>query len=221
MCQKRKTELSTEFAARYETLARVYDPLAALASGGLIGRAKAYHTRFLRSGDRVLYPGVGGGGELPRAARTGARPLGIDASPSMIERARRRATAAELRVGDVWALAAEPASFDAVAAHFFLNLYAEVKMRQALRRLVHWLRPGGCIFVADFAEEGRGAARCLRSAYYAPIAAVGSAIGLADRHPLYDYAAYFREAGVECVARRGFGPPRGPDLYACWVGVRR
>ena len=94
-------------------------------------------------------------------------------------------------------------------------------MRWALRRLVNWLRPGGCLFVAVFAEPGRGAARWLRSAYYTPIAALGSALGLAARHPLYDYAAYFGEAGLECVARRGFGPPGGPELYACWVGVRR
>ncbi len=223
MCQKRKALRSPEFARAYRRLGGAYELAARTASAGLVGRTKAFHTRFLEPGHRVLYPGVGAGEELAAAAGRGASVVGVDPVASSIERARRRCAAAgveaRLLVTNIEDFQdGEP--FDAVAAHFFLNLYAERAMRDALGALAVRLKPGGRFFVADFAEPGEGAGRFIRRAHYRAIAAAGCALGLAEAHPLYDYAAHFEEAGIAYVARRGFGPPGGPDLYACWVGVR-
>jgi SAM-dependent methyltransferase len=73
---------------------------------------------------RVLDVGCGAGAFLRLVAGRGARPFGVDASEALIELARRRLPAADLRVGDMEALPFEGDTFDLVTgfnAFFFAD----------------------------------------------------------------------------------------------------
>jgi ubiquinone/menaquinone biosynthesis C-methylase UbiE len=96
---------------------------------------------------RVLDLGCGPGTSAVEIARAapGARLVGLDLSPAMLPRARRRALAAhvavELVLGDVHALPFATASFEAAAGHSFLYLLGDPAGALAeVRRVV---RPGG------------------------------------------------------------------------------
>ena len=57
----------------YSSVARLYDALGYLYSGGQISAAKAAQIRYISAGDRVLYAGVGGGEDALLAARARAQ----------------------------------------------------------------------------------------------------------------------------------------------------
>lgn len=76
---------------------------------------------------------------------------GVDASTTMIAAARRKHPAAHLECADVMSYAAAPASFDTiVCAHAFPYMRDK---SAALSRLAGWLRPGGCLLLAQACTE--------------------------------------------------------------------
>ena len=100
---------------------------------------------------RVLDVGCGPGTITADLARRvpGGAVLGIDRSASIVEAARSEHAAANLsfRVGDVYALDLEDASFDVVYAHQLLqHLTRPVAAIVEMRRV---LRPGGLLAVRD------------------------------------------------------------------------
>lgn len=121
----------------YGRLARIYDAVAHLYSGGRIRALKASQIGELQSGQRILYAGVGTGEDAVLAANRQVTLTLLDASPLMLERAARKFQAAggrdaiEIICADV--LKHErPAHYDIVVANFFLNIFAEPAMEAVL-----------------------------------------------------------------------------------------
>lgn len=176
----------------YDGIAWLYDELAALSSFGRIGRSKRVHLDVVEAGDRVLFAGVGRGSDALIAARRGARVTAIDLSPRMLGRFARRlekeGLASERILGDVADHApAEP--YDVVVAHYFLNLYDEVRAGAMLAHLGRLVRPGGALLLADFARpRPTPLGRLLANAYYRPIDWIAWALGYCALHPILDYA---------------------------------
>jgi len=212
----------------YDGVAWCYDGLASAWSLGRIGRAKAWQVESVKPRDRVLYVGIGSGEEAVLAARRGARVTGIDVSPAMLRRARRRLAAEGAPVDLVRADLFDfevGRPFDVVAANFVLNIFAPETMRAALARAASLVRPGGLLMLADFAPPGEGrASRWLSSLHYGPVLLAARGLGLCRLHPIYDYGALLEPLGFELVTRAGFGlgpDGSGPALYASWVAARR
>lgn len=110
-------------------------------------------TLRLSPGDRVLDLGCGPGvhlDELRAAVSDSGHVLGIDYSPKMIARARRRVSAwpnVEIRQADATTLDLDPSSFDAVLASFSISATRNVPATvSAIHRV---LRPGGRLFAPD------------------------------------------------------------------------
>jgi len=138
------------FRRVYDLLAPAYDRLWSRPSM----REGLVEMLSLQPGQRVLETGVGTGINLPLLSlRLGPHGYisGIDISPRMLERARRRAkslpTPVELRMGNASRLPYPDAHFDAVLHFGGINFFSD--RPSAVREMLRVTRPGGRILVAD------------------------------------------------------------------------
>lgn len=158
----------------------------------------------------MLYAGAGRGEEALLAARLGARVTALDCAPPMLDRLRRRRDAAglpvELVLGDLFAHVAPGAGYDCIAGHFVLNVFSREQVEEALHHWLAQLRPGGRLFIADFAPPGAGIAGLAARAHFRVVDAVGFALGLSAWHPLHDYEAMLEPRGWRVARRVRFGP---------------
>lgn len=102
---------------------------------------------------RVFDAGCGGGVASALAAGRGAVVSGLDASPALIDLARRRVPGGDFRVGDLEALPYTDGSFDAVIAANSIQ-YAENRVA-ALHELGRVSAPGARIVVSLFGDPDR------------------------------------------------------------------
>jgi len=134
-------------------------------------------------GERVLDAGCGTG-TLALLAREVVGPsgevLGVDATPQMIRRARRKAARSRIEVrfeaGLVEALPAADTSFDVAFSTFTMHHFPGDVRARGLAEILRVLVPGGRLCVVDFAGGGHGA-RAHRRHHGAPDG---------DRDPLVD-----------------------------------
>ncbi len=107
----------------------------------------------LRPGMRLLDVATGPGVLPAEAASRGARPVGIDLSPQMIELARRLHPGIEFREADVERLPFSDHTFDAVVCAFGLGHFprAETAMAECVRTLL----PGGWIALSWWDDPAR------------------------------------------------------------------
>ena len=152
--QAREVLKPSEVRSLYDRMAPFYDVVS--RPYGWFGSKRlaeqAIEELRLRPGDTVVDLGTGTGRNLPElAAGVGpaGRVVGVDLSPGMLERARRRVTA--VGMGNVELVEAEMAAFDlpagtdAVVSSYAMEMlpaYDEV-----IARLAEQLRPGGRIVV--------------------------------------------------------------------------
>jgi phosphatidylethanolamine/phosphatidyl-N-methylethanolamine N-methyltransferase len=192
--------------AEADRIARIYArwaPVYDMVFGALMDSSRAAAVRALpRDARRVLEVGVGTGVSLPLYPR-GVRVTGIDLSPEMLERARRRVAEEDLRdvedlaVMDAADLAYGDASFDVAMAMYVLTVVPDVAAVIAeLRRVVV---PGGRIVTVGRFAADRGPAR-LVSGHLRPLwRSLGWTPGLtAD--------AVAALPGLRLVGRRRVGP---------------
>ena len=134
--------------ASWERVAPDYDT----ATAGLERRFLAPSRPWVcgRASGEVLEVAIGTGANLPYYA-DGVRLTGLDADPTMLDAARRKAREggcdATLVEGDALALPFGDASFDAVVCTFALCGVPDE--RAALLEMVRVLRPGGDLLLAD------------------------------------------------------------------------
>lgn len=142
--------------AAYSRYANVYDVLfGVIFEPGRRAAVKAVNTR---PGQRILEVGVGTGLSLPRY-RSDARVVGIDVSPDMLERARRRVAQQGLsQVEALHEMDAEDmrfadSSFDAVVVMYTVSVVSDLE--RLFREIRRVCVPGGDIVVVNhFASSG-------------------------------------------------------------------
>src|SRR5512134_149561 len=131
----------------YRLWAPVYDPTVNRIF--MPGRRRAVKLLDLKRGERVLIPGVGTGADLPLLP-AGVEATGIDLSPDMLAKARRKLdrcpASVKLIEGDAQALLVEPASYDAVILNLILSVIPDGNacLRSALRALNPFVGVGIC-----------------------------------------------------------------------------
>src|SRR5690606_19961520 len=96
-------------------------------------------------GTRVLDAGCGAGHLLLLARLRGAHPSGVDASPALLDVARRRLPGVDLREGDLESLPFADAAFDAVTA--VNSIFYAADLSSAMRELSRVARQGGRVVV--------------------------------------------------------------------------
>lgn len=115
--------------------------------------ADAIREAGVGAGQRVLDIGCGSGVFLQLAAEQGAQVYGFDASRALVEIARRRVPAADLRTGDMQALPYEDDCFDVVTG--FNSFFFVADMVAALREARRVARPGAPVVVQVWGRPER------------------------------------------------------------------
>jgi SAM-dependent methyltransferase len=106
----------------------------------------------VKAGDRVLEVGCGSGVFLRAAVARGASVTGVDSSERLVELAGSRAPEADVRVGEMEALAFGDDTFDVVAG--FNAFFFASDMVAALREAGRVARPGGSVVIQVWGEHG-------------------------------------------------------------------
>jgi ubiquinone/menaquinone biosynthesis C-methylase UbiE len=101
-----------------------------------------------RGGGAIADLGCGPGHVAGWLAEHGARAVGIDLSPAMVETARRTFPSAEFRVGDFLDLPAADGEFAAAIAFYSIIHLERSELRQAFQEMRRVLAPGGAVLVA-------------------------------------------------------------------------
>ncbi len=140
-----------EAAERFEYPLEWLDaaPEAAVASFAGVGNP---HLRAaIQPGDTVLDLGSGAGLDAILAARAGARVIGVDMNPVMLERARENArtagVAVDFRQGTLETIPVEDASVDVILSNGVVNL--SFRKRKVAREMLRVLKPGGRLSLTD------------------------------------------------------------------------
>ena len=133
----------------FDRIAPVYDAMNRVMTAGLDLRwRRIAATAVVRPGDRVLDAACGTGDLALAAAGAGASEVvGIDFSPRMLERARRKAPAIEWVQGDILELPFADGAFDAATVGFGVRNVADLE--RGLLELRRVLRPGGRLAVLE------------------------------------------------------------------------
>jgi demethylmenaquinone methyltransferase / 2-methoxy-6-polyprenyl-1,4-benzoquinol methylase len=133
----------------FDRIAPVYDAMNRVMTAGLDQRwRRATVRQTVRPGDRVLDACCGTGDLAIAAKKAGAgNVVGVDFSPRMLDRARRKAPELEWVNGDVLALPFEDASFESAVVGFGVRNVED--LGAALRELRRVLRPGGRLGILE------------------------------------------------------------------------
>jgi demethylmenaquinone methyltransferase / 2-methoxy-6-polyprenyl-1,4-benzoquinol methylase len=140
----------------FDRIAPIYDAMNRVMTAGLDRRwRRVTVAEAARPGDRVLDACCGTGDLAIAAKGAGAGEIvGLDFSPAMLERARRKEPEIEWVEGDVLSLPFADESFDAVTVGFGVRNVEDLPA--ALRELRRVLRPGGRLGVLEITTP-RGA----------------------------------------------------------------
>jgi demethylmenaquinone methyltransferase / 2-methoxy-6-polyprenyl-1,4-benzoquinol methylase len=141
----------------FDRISPVYDLMNRVMTAGLDRRwRRATVAAVVRPGDRVLDACCGTGDLAVAAERAGGRVTGLDFSPAMLERARRKSATVEWIEGDVLALPFEDGAFDTVTVGFGIRNVADLDA--GLAELARVVRPGGRLGCLEITQP-RGALR--------------------------------------------------------------
>ena len=192
----------------FSTIADRYDLITVLLSYGNDQRWK----RRLVSMARAT-PGISaldlacGTGDIAYALHdAGARTVGLDITPRMVElaRAKRSSALPSFLVGDMMALPFGNSTFDVVTTGYGIRNVPSID--PAIREIRRVLRPGGLLLSLDF---DRPPSRLVRGVYLGYLTVVGSALGwILHRNPdTYRYIAasiarYPGAGGLAAMLRR-------------------
>jgi demethylmenaquinone methyltransferase/2-methoxy-6-polyprenyl-1,4-benzoquinol methylase len=149
----------------FDRIAPVYDAMNRVMTAGLDLRwRRLAAAAAVRPGDRVLDAACGTGDLALADRRAGAASVtGLDFSPRMLARARRKAPGLAWVEGDLLALPFAEGVFDAATVGFGVRNVADLE--RALSELRRVLRPGGRLAILEITRP-RGALRPFFSLWF-------------------------------------------------------
>ena len=184
----------------FDRIAPVYDAMNRVMTVGLDRRWRRLAVEaVVLPGDRVLDACCGTGDLAVAAEREGGTVTGLDFSPAMLERARRKSTSITWVEGDVLALPFADGSFDAATVGFGVRNVADLD--SGLRELRRVLRPGGRLAVLEITNP-RGPLRPFFALWFDRIVPLLGKVLPGGRAYTYLPASVRRFPGAEELAER-------------------
>ena len=210
----------------FDRIAPVYDAMNRVMTAGLdrVWRRLTVEA-VVQPGDRVLDACCGTGDLALAAEREGGVVTGVDFSPRMLERARKKSETVTWVEGDLLALPFGDDSFDAATVGFGVRNVSDLDA--ALAELRRVLRPGGRLAILEITQP-RGILRPFFSLWFDRVVPVLGRVLPGGRAYTYLPASVRRFPGArELVARlegHGFGQVRvrllGGSIVALHTGVK-
>jgi demethylmenaquinone methyltransferase / 2-methoxy-6-polyprenyl-1,4-benzoquinol methylase len=140
-----------EVRSMFDRIAPVYDVMNRVMTGGLDLRWRRIAAQSVVSpGDRVLDACCGTGDLAVAASKAGATVTGIDFSPRMLERARRKLPSATWVEGDLLELPFDAGSFDDATVGFGVRNVADLE--GCLAELRRVLAPDGQVAILEITQ---------------------------------------------------------------------
>jgi demethylmenaquinone methyltransferase/2-methoxy-6-polyprenyl-1,4-benzoquinol methylase len=148
----------------FDRIAPVYDAMNRVMTAGLDRRWRRLAVEaVVQPGSRVLDACCGTGDLALAAEREGGIVTGLDFSPRMLERARRKSSTVEWVEGDLLELPFAADAFDAATVGFGVRNVADLEA--ALAELRRVLRPGGRLAILEITQP-RGVLRPFFSLWF-------------------------------------------------------
>ena len=142
---------ANEVRTMFDRIAPVYDVMNRVMTMGLDLRwRRIAAAAVVRPGDRVLDACCGTGDLAIAARKAGGEVTGVDFSPAMLERARRKAPEITWVEGDLLALPFEGGSFEAATVGFGVRNVAD--LAGSLGELRRVLGPGGRVAILEITQ---------------------------------------------------------------------
>ena len=210
----------------FDRIAPVYDAMNHVITAGLDRSWRRLTVEaVVQPGDRVLDACCGTGDLAVAAEREGGVVTGLDFSPRMLERARRKSETVTWVEGDLLALPFDDGSFDAATVGFGVRNVADLEA--GLAELHRVLRPGGRLAILEITHP-RGFLRPFFSLWFDRIVPLLGKILPGGKAYTYLPASVRRFPGAEELAglleRRGFEQVRfrllGGTIVALHTAVR-
>jgi demethylmenaquinone methyltransferase/2-methoxy-6-polyprenyl-1,4-benzoquinol methylase len=210
----------------FDRIAPVYDVMNRVMTAGLDRSWRRLAVEaVIQPGDRVLDACCGTGDLAVAAEREGGLVTGLDFSPRMLERARRKSETVTWIEGDLLELPFEDGSFDAATVGFGVRNVADLEA--GLAELQRVLRPGGRLAILEITQP-RGVLRPFFSLWFERIVPLLGKVLPGGKAYTYLPASVRRFPGAEELAalleRQGFEQVRfrllGGSIVALHTGVR-
>ena len=226
MSHETGTLASDDVRGMFDRIAPVYDAMNRVMTAGLdrVWRRLTVEA-VVQPGDRVLDACCGTGDLALAAEREGGVVTGVDFSPRMLERARRKSETVTWVEGDLLALPFGDASFDAATVGFGVRNVSDLDA--ALAELRRVLRPGGRLAILEITQP-RGILRPFFSLWFDRVVPVLGRVLPGGRAYTYLPASVRRFPGarelVALLEGHGFEQVRvrllGGSIVALHTGVR-
>jgi demethylmenaquinone methyltransferase / 2-methoxy-6-polyprenyl-1,4-benzoquinol methylase len=209
----------------FDRIAPVYDAMNHVMTAGLDRSWRRLTVEaVVQPGARVLDACCGTGDLAVAAEREGGIVTGLDFSPRMLERARRKSGTVTWVEGDVLALPFDDGSFDAATVGFGVRNVADLEA--GLAELHRVLRPGGRLAILEITQP-RGVLRPFFSLWFERIVPLLGKVLPGGKAYTYLPASVRRFPGAEeladLLARGGFEQVRfrllGGTIVALHTGV--
>jgi demethylmenaquinone methyltransferase / 2-methoxy-6-polyprenyl-1,4-benzoquinol methylase len=209
----------------FDRIAPVYDAMNRIMTAGLDRSWRRLTVEaVVQPGDRVLDACCGTGDLAIAAEREGGIVTGLDFSPGMLERARRKSDTVTWVEGDLLALPFADGAFDAATVGFGVRNVDDLET--GLRELRRVLRPGGRLAILEITTP-RGALRPFFSLWFDRIVPLLGKVLPGGKAYTYLPASVRRfpeaEGLLELLERSGFERARfrllGGSIVALHVGV--
>jgi ubiquinone/menaquinone biosynthesis C-methylase UbiE len=202
--------MATGRVMNFDRLAAHYDWMEMVTAGGLLQRARTSWLEGLADRRRVLSVGEGHGKFAAAFVRRfpAAELTCVDASPRMLERARRRANRSGISAQ--WINATIPAwlppagSFDAIVSCFFFDCFPRDQLGAMVAALAAGATSDATWLVVDFAMPDRGVAHWRARAIHAAMYRFFRVAARLPARRLTPPDPFLRAHGFQLAGRREF-----------------